>query len=275
MLFKVDFNQPKDESIIKDYFIRGGEYVIIQNAASKSEVSDKQILKYYTKLGNFIGTIQSVNAKKYTDNNKNDLWVDVKYDKNFKNDKPWKSNSYLKLHTDNTLSNSFNYANLTQLVCLEPSKFSGHTTFISNKKIVELIKYNDSYEKTNLFQKIINLDINHSLKTDLTYFKKRKLLEVIKTQSEDEYVFSFNYTQSNYAINNNDTQSIIQEFDNFLEEKVMMSNLMTEIRLNRGDSIIFNDEKVMHGRRSVIGSRHYIKCGILCHESSIIDYKNL
>jgi len=38
---------------------------------------------------------------------------------------------------------------------------------------------------------------------------------------------------------------------------------MTEIKLDRGDALIFNDEDMIHGRRSILGDRHYIKCSIL------------
>jgi alpha-ketoglutarate-dependent taurine dioxygenase len=52
----------------------------------------------------------------------------------------------------------------------------------------------------------------------------------------------------------------------------MLSNLMNEVNLNRGDALIFNDELVMHGRKSFIGTRHYIKTGIQLDSASIYDY---
>lgn len=50
---------------------------------------------------------------------------------------------------------------------------------------------------------------------------------------------------------------------------------MDEIKLNRGDALIFNDELVMHGRRSFMGTRHYKKTGIQLDECSIFNYKDL
>ena len=47
---------------------------------------------------------------------------------------------------------------------------------------------------------------------------------------------------------------------------------MDEIILNRGDAIIFNDELVLHGRRSFIGTRFYKKTGINIDNHNLIDY---
>ena len=54
----------------------------------------------------------------------------------------------------------------------------------------------------------------------------------------------------------------------------MHSNLMNEVKLNRGDAIIFNDELVLHGRKSFIGTRHYIKTGIHMSGIKLVDDTN-
>jgi len=89
-------------------------------------------------------------------------------------------------------------------------------------------------------------------------------------------VFNFNYFPAKRALNSEEDYKLIEEFNSFLEEKIMHSNLMNEYKLNKGDAIIFNDELVMHGRRSFIGTRHYIKCGINISELNLVcnnDYK--
>jgi alpha-ketoglutarate-dependent taurine dioxygenase len=257
----------KNADIIKQFFLNKGEIFIIHNN-SNNELSDEEIKDYYLTLNKYIGKVQPVDVCKYTDYYDNDVWVDIKYNKELKSDKPWKSADNLKLHTDNTLTNELNYGNITQLVCLEPSKYSGHTTFISNKEVVNIIRYLDEYEKNNLYKSILNFEIKLSTRNI-----SRKILQV-KTDSinnEESSVFNFNYVQAILGDNNDEQKKVIEEFDNFLQNKIMLSNLMTEIKLKRGESIIFNDEKVLHGRRSVIGSRHYIKCSILVPEILITN----
>ena len=272
-------------ALIKDYFAKGGDYIVIKNVNKLSNYTDFEIIDYYNKLNTFIGIVRKLDVGKYTDNQSDDIWVDVKYDYTSKNDKPWLSNTHLPMHTDNTLSDASNYSNLTELVCLQPSEFSGHTTLINNKLLVKLIKYVDKYENNSLFQKILDLQVNFSSNSKKE--SRRKIVEIVevydnKDESNDgsndesnEYIFCFNSIQGLKANNDERQKSIITEFSNFLQEKIMISNLMDEIKLERGDALIFNDEKIMHGRRSVIGARHYKKCHILHEESCIFDYKKI
>ena len=261
----------KNATKIKQFFLDGGEFVILHNI-SNCELSDLEIKEYYLKLNNYIGKIQPIDLKKYTENIPNDIWVDIKYDKDIISNKPWKSSDYLKLHTDNTLTNEFNYANLTGLVCLNASKYSGHTTLISNKDVVNIIKYLDEYENKTLYEDILNFEINLSSRNI-----NKKILQVLKDEVNniESNIFNFNYLQATLGDNNNKQKKVIEDFDYFLQNKIMLSNLMTEIKLKRGEALIFNDEKMIHGRRSIIGERYYLKCGILVPEIIMININKL
>jgi alpha-ketoglutarate-dependent taurine dioxygenase len=223
-------------------------YVVLKNPELQT---DEEIIDYYTNLNKTLGKIQEADQNKY-ENIRDNVWVDIKYNIQEPSIKPWNSNYSIKLHTDNTISP--NYANLTQLVCLTPSPYSGHTCLIRNIDVIEIMKFLDVYENNNLFNKILDFEVNYKINSPA-----KKIL----TFKNNEPIFCFNYTQAMKSENNNEQIKIITEFDNFLHEKIMMSSLMDEIKLNRGDALIFNDEKVIHGRRSIIGNRHYIKCGIL------------
>ena len=212
-------------------------YVIVQS----HKKTDDEIIHYFTEFNKKLGCVQLADTKKYDDITDN-IWVNIKYDINFPSNKPWNSNTFIKLHTDNTNTN----ADLTELICLTPSQYSGHTCLIKNEKVVELIKFLDDYENNNLFERILNCEIN--------FPTTRKILEI-----KERPIFCFNYTQAMKF--NNEKEDIIKEFDDFLQ-KITLSNLMTEIKLERGDALIFDDSRFLHGRRSIIGSRHYLKCGI-------------
>lgn len=211
--------------------------------------TDDEIIDYYQNINTQFGIVQKADTIKYT-SIKNDVWVNIKYD-GAESDKPWETDNILKLHTDN----SRNYANLSELVCLQPAPFSGHTTFIKNERVVELIKFWDSYKKTNLFDKILNLEVTFP----------EFILPILRIENGN-YIFCFNYTKLMKSEFDEEKRKIISEFDDFLYNKIFLSNLMTEIRLERGDSLIFNDERVLHGRRSILGDRHYIRCSILMEE---------
>lgn len=219
-------------------------YVVIR----KKFDTDDEIINYYEEFNKQIGTVQKADNLKYS-GILNDVWVNIHYDGS-ESDKPWNTDHFLKLHTDN----SKNYSNLTELVCLQPARYSGHTTLIKNDYVVELIKFWDSYKNTNLFDKIFNLEV---IFPDFTEPKK-----ILRMENE-KYIFCFNYTKLMKSEKDEEKQKIICELDSFLQDKIFLSNLMTEIKLERGDALIFNDEQVIHGRRSILGNRHYIKCSIL------------
>jgi hypothetical protein len=263
-IFLFDYNnlQILGESI-KDFFINGGDYVLVKNY---NQLTDDNILNYYNYLNSFIGKQITIDLKKNSYEPTELLWTDVKYDYGSDEKQFWRSSNYQNLHTDNSFANSKYYANLSELVCFKPCEYSGQTTIISNDKVIELIKFLDKNNNTNLFEKILNKKIYFSINND------EQIEKPILTYNNilKKYIFNFNYYPAKRAINTKENEELIEELHNFLEQKIMFSSkLMNEVKLNRGDCIIFNDENVLHGRRSFIGTRHYKKAGILLN--SIID----
>ena len=248
---------------IKDFFIKGGNYVVIRNF---NQLSYQQIKNNYEKLLSNVGEMIKIDLKKDTYEESNKYWADVKFDFGSDEKQFWRSSNHQNMHTDNTFCKKENYANLTALVCLKPVEYSGNTTLISNNKLIELIKFSDKYHNTNYFDRMINKEILHS-GGDKNL--KRKMLEYFP--EKDQYVFCYNYFPASRGNNGEEETKIIKDFQEFLEEKIMNSSLMDEVKLNYGDSLIFNDELVLHGRRSFLGTRHYIKTGIFLKEAFLLE----
>jgi hypothetical protein len=160
------------------------------------------------------------------------------------------------LHTDNTLSNDNNFANITELICFKPSIYSGETVIISNNKIIELVKYVDVSYNTKLYDNLLNTKIYHKLIEKNICIKNNK-------NNVNNYTFNFNIKQiltSQFNSNENLQRAI--DFSKLLEN-IMQSSLLNEIKLEEGDALLFNDTLVMHGRKYVFGERLYKKCSIL------------
>jgi hypothetical protein len=271
-IFNLDINLHDDDKLdnlgnyIKKLFTIGTHYVIIKNNQTphSNNVCNniKELLNFYEKLNNKIGVMREIDKNKYSEYNndlKNNYWVDVQYEFNIKSDKPWKSDTHLKLHTDNTMSLNENYAQITELVCIKPCKFSGYSLLINNNLVVEIIKYIDLMCKDDLFLQIYNREIYHS--NNYENHVKNKILTF--DEYKNSFIFSFNYTQALKSNKNSEEDlKIINKLNNFLEEKIMFSNLKEEIKLEPGDALLFNDELVLHGRNSVISNRHYKKTSI-------------
>jgi hypothetical protein len=237
-------------NVIKKDFLDNCEFIVIKNNFLLNE--EKEIMKYYNQMNNLLGKIQLVDKSKYRDTDQDDFWVDIEYKVDSKNTEPWKSNDQLKLHTDNTLSNDDNFANITELVCIKASKYSGETVIISNNKLIELVKFLDEINKTDLYNELLKTNIYH-----------KSIKKKICIKNENTYTFNFNITQiSNSQLNNEENINICKDFSNLLEN-IMKSSLLNEIRLEKGDALLFNDTIVMHGRKHVFGERFYKKCSIL------------
>lgn len=237
---------------IKKTILDNYEFLIIKNNGFWKE--DYEIMNYYNKVNNLLGGMKPADKNKYNNNDQDEYWVDIEYKFNFRNIDlpPWKTNEQLMLHTDNTLSNNINYANITELVCIQPSDYSGETVIISNNKIIELVKYLDEKNNTKLYNDLLNTKIYH-----------KDIEKKICSKKKDIYTFNFNIKQilkSN--LNTNNALDLAKQFSTILEN-IMKSSLGNIIKLEKGDALLLNDTLVMHGRKYVFGERLYKKCSIL------------
>jgi len=254
-------------SKIKLFFNKLGSYVVIRNY---DNLTDNEIIKLYENLNKILGEMIPIDLNENTYVPTMKYWSNVKYEYGSDEKQFWRSSNHQNLHTDNTFASKEHYANLTELVCLKAVEYSGNTTIISNEKLIDLIKFVDENNNTKIFENIYNKKINFSL--DNTRQINKPIL--IYNSEKNRYIFNFNYYPAIRANNNQTDFELINLLHLFLEEKIMHSNLMDEVKLNRGDAIIFNDELVLHGRRSFIGTRHYIKAGIHISDISLVDNTN-
>ena len=138
-------------------------------------MNDEDILTAYGKINNNIGRNIQIDLEKDTYKHISNTWANVKYDYNSDEKQFWRSSCHQNLHTDNTFCEPEFYGNITELVCLKSSEYSGNTTLISNNFVVDLIKFLDKHTKTNLYESNLNRDIYHSSGNNL--YLKRKILE--------------------------------------------------------------------------------------------------
>jgi hypothetical protein len=232
---------------IKSLFLNSTPFIIVRNNNAHSV---DLMLAFYEKMNAEIGIVREIDKNKYT-NELGDRWVDVKYDSTIQTETPWKSNVSLKLHTDNTLSTVDNYANITELVCINPCKYGGFTKIISNNDVVDEIKKADE----QLFYEIYEREIYYSANNSA--YNRGKMLRY--DDEKKTFVFSYNYTQALKSDKNSERDlQIVEKLDTYF----LGLDKMDYIRLEKGDALLFNDELVLHGRTEVITDRHYKKCSI-------------
>lgn len=154
------------------------------------------------------------------------------------------SNTRQPLHTDYAYYEESKAPEWLMLYCIQPSEFGGKThilTVDSLKKI--MTKYNP--ELLNRIEVEVNW---RNVNLDEGGLHKKSLL--------NGDLINWNYWQIKPENNSNDIIDIAKEFHEFLENKIVSGEIYDFSKSwKKGDCIIFNDKRVLHGRSAFLGDR--------------------
>jgi alpha-ketoglutarate-dependent taurine dioxygenase len=178
-------------------------------------------------------------------------FIDITYN-------PLHQNLYRSSSNSQPLHTDFSYVNVEDniqfLLCVSASTLGGATTFIDTKYLIELMIIDG---KENLLNNLKTVDVGFK-KCDVR-FKKTKIIKEVN----GDFKINYNYQPFLRYNNDQDVVNIVNEFKEFLEVRVEKSGLLTNIKLNKGDIVFFNDSLVLHGRNSYFakneGDRKLIK----------------
>ena len=131
---------------------------------------------------------------------------------------------------------------------------NGETIFIDAKKVADILKDTN----LDLFNKINNLEIIHERSGDL------KKGPILSENSNNIWNINWNYycVSKNLTKHENETK---EQFQNFLLENSKIKENLLQIKMNKGDAIIWKDNEVLHGRNSFIAKnsdRFIWKCAV-------------
>lgn len=192
---------------------------------------------FYIDVANQIGTIFCSEEDFITKNKTGNLWSEIKYIEE-KSESFSHSNTRQPFHTDGAYE--LNAPDISFFYCVERANFGGATTFIDSDVLIKCL----SFCNGDLLKKIKNTIVYHYKGDD---GKKALIL--------DDKNWNWNYFRA-------EKSNLVEEFHNFLEEKIYKSGIYESVYLNPGDSLFFWDKKVLHGRNGFIGNRHLKKAGI-------------
>ena len=204
--------------------------------------------KFYSDLVDELGEILNVDEDiKTGDANSQERWTDVRYDK--ENSFTFRhSNTRQPLHTDAAYMNFEMDVNF--FFCMENAEIGGATTFIDSTDLLYIL---EKYEPA-LFEK---------LKTFVVDFGKgnnqRKRKKIIDTDARGT-VLNWNYFRV-MPDNTPEVLTMCEEFNKFLEDKIVAGGLLTNVYLKPGEAAFFQDDRLLHGRNSFYGNRTLIKGG--------------
>lgn len=208
-------------------------------------VEETDYEKFYEDLASKLGTIQDcrpVNSKDKAFSKTRDIKHDPS-DYHF-----YAANTRQPLHTDHAYYPENKSPDWAMLYCLDKSEFGGSTRFLTSSKLVKILeKYNP-----NLLSKL-STDVKWQyIGEDENEFHCKPILVGER--------INWNYWQIKKDLNNKEVIKIADEFFEFLEEVIEDGNIFDVSKVwARGDAVICNDKKVLHGRDAFLGNDRWLK----------------
>jgi len=212
----------------------------------KSNKNFEDVRNYYFNLFKTVGKFFKVaEDARITDRNKQKtqtIWMEVRFDSSIKNAYRHSANAQ-PLHTDGSYNP--NYPNSTLMCCEFNNAENGETIFIDAKKVADILKDTN----LELFNKIKNFEIIHERSGDL------KKSPILSENQNKIWNINWNY----YCVSKNLTKNeneIKEQFQNFLLGNHKIKENLLQIKMNKGDAIIWKDNEVLHGRNSFIAKKN-------------------
>ena len=172
-----------------------------------------------------------------TGNKTGDFWTDIKYDANYPNTY-LHSNTRQPLHTDGSYESKA--PNITFFFCINPADFGGDTVCLELDLLINCLRI----EQPKLLEELQEKELIFSKGED---YKKSKII--------NEKKINWNYFRVEKC-------NLVENFHNYLEQRILQMGVVSKIRLEKGDALFFNDELILHGRNAFIGNRWLKKGGI-------------
>lgn len=177
-------------------------------------------------------------------------WTEIKYEPENSNNSYKSSNKSQPLHTDYGYFSFEIYAAF--FYCVTQAEFGGSTTFIDVDTIVKVLKST-------------NLNLLHHIQQQKIHFGRKDNTiahndDFIVQKDELGWKINWNYYR---ALDDTKNKTLTEDFKDFLDHYIEKSGELTELKLQPGEGVFFQDRRVLHGRNSFVGERQLNKGGIL------------
>ncbi|MCB9205113.1 MAG: TauD/TfdA family dioxygenase [Flavobacteriales bacterium] len=182
-------------------------------------------------------------------------WTNIEFLEKERYDSYKHSNHYQPLHTD------YGYfsieVDISVLFCVAQATLGGSTFFISVGQLVEIL----SFHHPKLFEKLTALPVQfgrgeHPLSNNT---------DCVLSKVEGKWRINWNF----YRVKDSNSEEVISmaaDFKAFLEEQIVLGNLVSYIRLNPGEAVFFHDRAVLHGRCAFLGYRKLLKGALVTEQ---------
>ena len=151
-------------------------------------------------------------------------------------------------HTDHAYYPVNKSPDWAMMYCLSPSEFGGCTRFLTSYKLKTILeKY--------------NLNLLTKLSEEVIWsYEGEKGPEIVKKPIMVNECINWNYWQIRSELNSSEVMKTREEFFKFMEDVIEDGNIYDFSKSwKRGDVVICNDKKVLHGRDAFLGDERWLK----------------
>lgn len=223
--------------------------------ALRSNGNIKNVKQFYDDLLPHLGKsfflAEDANISNRQEQRTGELWSEVRFDPKYQDAYRHSSNSQ-PLHTDGSYIPSFPNASL--MCCIQNNVEGGETVFLDSAKLLECLKI----ENKEILKSLLEKEVIHSRSGDT---KKEKVISIIG----DTVFLNWNY----YCLERDsggEVPFLFEKFFKYLKNSKLVKKYLLEVRMGKGDAVIWKDKEVLHGRNSfnasISSSRHLCKCAI-------------
>lgn len=213
---------------------------------------NEDLNKFYTELAEAAGNVV-IRREHYKTGSraKGDgaNWMDIRFDEGKKKETFRHSDTRQPLHTDGAYTSY--QSDISFFYCEEHAPVGGATTFIDSVVVIDILQ---TYEPA-LLKELEEHEVVFD-KGD----EQSKTSKIIKYDEKGPYV-NWNHFRVSEK-NSEEIKDLCDRFQWFMENKIVMSGLLTPLYLKKGEAVWFQDDRVFHGRNSFFGNRCLIKGGL-------------
>lgn len=208
--------------------------------------SDTDLKQFYETLADRIGPAAAADEDLASGVMTGGRWIEISYDPLIQ-DRYRTAKVHQPLHTD--ASYLPHKESVTYFFCKSRASLGGATLFLDSEDLVKAMVVDD---KLDLLEQLQQTDV---------CFSKGGSAVTRPIIVEDSIGISLNY---NYycldAGNSESVKAMVEEFQAFLEERVMRSGLPTAVTLNPGEAVFFHDYRLLHGRNAYFAKAKGERC---------------
>lgn len=251
------FNQLKFGSDgFSEKFVRSTkEFAVTLVTDVPEELDHEQV---YVDLANSLGRVVLEDEDPESAIQSKGVWTEIHFNEAKRTDAYKYSDKHHPLHTD--YSHVPIDLNMTFFFCVKNAEFGGATYFLDSDLLVSYLK---RYDKA-LFDRLCSTEILFQRAGSARQVeRKMKVLDF----DDKGVLLNWNYHRAKNLSNSGNELEMVEAFQAFLHEKILLGGLLTSVKLKPGDGVFINDRRALHGRYSFFGDRHLKKGAIMFNKS--------